>query len=568
MADNDFRSPRSRDALVPRGTAPVRAQTDDPLAELARLIGQREPSRESGRGAPRGPAFGEPAGLDWEADDRDADDRYAEQSGPAEENFDPRIDERYEPVLPSYRPGPALDGDYDADGVSETSARDPRINGGRDYSRDDAAPQPPRYRDVPEPRQPLGRQLPAFLPPSRDERYAYDERAQHTAEDDQAYALEDYEDEAPAPRRRSGLVVVAAVLGLAVVGTAGAFAYRAMFGSSMLPSLPPIIKADDGPNKIVPSKPKAADEADANDANSGEKLVSREEKPVDMPAPVNPAPRVVSTIPIFPDPNSAQAGVPNSAQPGVQGAVPASGGMNGAAPAASPPPAVSAQSNMAPSIWPPAAAASPVTPAGAGAAAAPSAGPAGPKKIHTVVIRSDQMGDDASSAPAAARAPPAPPAAPAVRAAAPPPRAAVAQAAPRPMPAARADSNAPLSIVPDQGGGAPPPAPARTRTALAQQPSEAPPEPRGEPAAAAGGGYAVQVTSQRSEAGAQAEFRALKAKFPGQLGGHEPIIRQADLGAKGVYYRALVGPYASMDQAAAMCSRLKAAGGTCIVQRN
>ncbi len=82
------------------------------------------------------------------------------------------------------------------------------------------------------------------------------------------------------------------------------------------------------------------------------------------------------------------------------------------------------------------------------------------------------------------------------------------------------------------------------------------------------GGYAVQLTSHRSEAGAQAAFRALRAKFPDQLGGREPILRRADLGAKGVYYRALVGPFASMEEAAAMCSSLKAAGGNCIVQRN
>ncbi len=86
--------------------------------------------------------------------------------------------------------------------------------------------------------------------------------------------------------------------------------------------------------------------------------------------------------------------------------------------------------------------------------------------------------------------------------------------------------------------------------------------------APAAGGYAVQVTSQRSEADAQAEFRTLRAKFPTQLGGREPIIRRADLGAKGVYYRALVGPFASADQAAELCSKLKAAGGSCLVQRD
>jgi cell division septation protein DedD len=133
------------------------------------------------------------------------------------------------------------------------------------------------------------------------------------------------------------------------------------------------------------------------------------------------------------------------------------------------------------------------------------------------------------------------------------------------MPAPRAEANGPLSIVPDQGGAAP--AAARVRTALAR-PTEFNSTERAEAAPSAGGGYTVQVTSQRSEAGAQAEFRALRAKFPSQLGGREPIIRRADLGAKGVYYRALVGPFASVDQAAGMCSSLKASGGTCIVQRD
>jgi cell division septation protein DedD len=87
-------------------------------------------------------------------------------------------------------------------------------------------------------------------------------------------------------------------------------------------------------------------------------------------------------------------------------------------------------------------------------------------------------------------------------------------------------------------------------------------------AAASAGGYAVQVTSQRSEAEAEAAFKALQAKFPTQLGSHQPIIHRADLGDKGTFYRALVGPFASAEAAAGMCSNLKAAGGSCIVQKN
>jgi hypothetical protein len=81
-------------------------------------------------------------------------------------------------------------------------------------------------------------------------------------------------------------------------------------------------------------------------------------------------------------------------------------------------------------------------------------------------------------------------------------------------------------------------------------------------------GYAVQVTSERSESRAQAAFRALQAKYPNQLSGHQPIIRRADLGAAGIYYRALVGPFASAEKAAKICSALKAAGGDCIIQKN
>ena len=87
-------------------------------------------------------------------------------------------------------------------------------------------------------------------------------------------------------------------------------------------------------------------------------------------------------------------------------------------------------------------------------------------------------------------------------------------------------------------------------------------------AASSGGGYAVQITSQRTAAEAQASFRELRARFPNQLGGREPMIRRADLGAKGTFYRAMVGPFASSEQAAELCSGLKAAGGSCIVQRN
>jgi len=83
-----------------------------------------------------------------------------------------------------------------------------------------------------------------------------------------------------------------------------------------------------------------------------------------------------------------------------------------------------------------------------------------------------------------------------------------------------------------------------------------------------GGGYVVAVASERSVADADAVFRSLQAKFPNQLGGREPIVRRTDLGPEGIYYRASIGPFVSMKAAAKVCSSLKAAGESCLVEKN
>lgn len=91
------------------------------------------------------------------------------------------------------------------------------------------------------------------------------------------------------------------------------------------------------------------------------------------------------------------------------------------------------------------------------------------------------------------------------------------------------------------------------------------------PAAAASHGDAasyVQVSSQRTEAEAQSSFQALRSKFPAVLGDRQPVIRRADLGDKGVFFRATVGPFGNVAQATEFCSSLKSAGGECVVQRN
>jgi len=125
---------------------------------------------------------------------------------------------------------------------------------------------------------------------------------------------------------------------------------------------------------------------------------------------------------------------------------------------------------------------------------------------------------------------------------------------------ASANSNAPLSLAPQAIQSA-----AASHTQVATNAPE-PITPRAP--SVTSGGYMVQVSSQRNEADAQASYRVLQGKFPSVLGSRSPTIRRADLGEKGIYYRAMVGPFGSSEEASQFCGNLKSAGGQCVVQRN
>jgi hypothetical protein len=552
MANNSFRSDRGR----------------DPLAELARLIGQGDPSsggssRDSyGTSRPRASAAREP---DWAPEEHydpapGGDARYAAQSpsDPYASPVDHQAQDRYQEPgyqIPVHTERAPLDERYSAQ-ASHRQAYQDQAHQDQDPAYQNQGYPSPSYRDEgqePGYGEPAGirffsgpagqfngfreepslglhsdyDQAPAQMPPAHDlpvfpfaagnQRYEGDE--QYDAEDSEA-ADHAYRE----PRRfapRSVLVAVMAVFALVVVGSAGAFGYRAMFGGSVLPTLPPIIKASNGPNKIAldPQAGAAANAQSVATTGSTENLVSREEQPVTIEAP-KAVPRVVATIPVA---GSGQ----NSLPAGING-IPATAGQNGPNRVASADPP-----------WPGQAVAS-VAPAAQAPAAAPPPQPvqvsSEPKKIRTVTIRNDQTGAVPDTATAAARTP--------VRSA----------AAPK---AAAGTGAAPMSIVPGQGDAAPAPAP-RVRTAVTSSGA----------AASAGGGSYVQVTSRRTEGEAQAEFRALQGRFPDQLSGREAVIRRADLGEKGTFFRAYVGPFASPEEAAQLCGGLKAAGGNCIVQRN
>ncbi|MBR0758164.1 SPOR domain-containing protein [Bradyrhizobium jicamae] len=311
---------------------------------------------------------------------------------------------------------------------------------------------------------------------------------------DDPYAYQnDYAEDEPAPRKRaSGLMTVAAVTALAVLGTGGAYAYRTYVGSPRSGE-PPIIKADNTPTKVIPAPADApAKTPDRMAAGDGtEKLVSREETPVDVNAKTG-APRVV-----FPALN-----------------------QNGN------PPSVASVTTTAPPL---------VAPSSNGTM------PNGePRKIRTLSVK----GAEDTGAPAAKQATA--------------PKPSAAPPASRGNPAsANASANAPLSLAP---GADPAPAAAPPTRVATTTPT---------PTNGGGGGYLVQVSSQKNEADAQSSYRSLQGKYASVLGSQPSVVKRVDLGEKGVFYRAFAGPFSSLEQATEVRNNLKAAGGPQgIIQRN
>ena len=112
--------------------------------------------------------------------------------------------------------------------------------------------------------------------------------------------LEPHEDEmyddAPHARRHSGLVTALALIGCAVLGTAGAYAYRSYSGVPSSTQPPPVIAADNStPTKIVPATagdPQSSKAVQDRLATAEkEQLVSKQEEPVALSAAARPRSR-------------------------------------------------------------------------------------------------------------------------------------------------------------------------------------------------------------------------------------------------------------------------------------
>jgi hypothetical protein len=511
--DNTRRSYRSNEPYRHAAEPPRPSdQASDPLAELARLIGRNDPFAELGRSQPRQGSQQESqhaAADDWHrAPAREphfGHDDYAGREAP--DSYHDSYREPYqgshrESFQDAHRASPR-EADYDAD---HGSSYDPRYDSQQDYAeqygaegRRQDAYEDDRFRQgYHDPHhdgrgyddlhaEHDGHQHGRHYADGHDEGRHDGDEADHYYEDDAPLAPHEDEmyDDAPRARRRGGLATALALVGCAMLGTAGAYAYRSYAGHPGSMQSPPVITADNStPTKIVP--PSAADSQSTKAiqdrlANAGkEQIVPKQEEPVALKElGTSSTPRVVLPAPVAPVP----------------------GALSG----------VSTE----------------------------------PKKVKPIAIRPD--GSDVSGRPVGTL-PPAP-------------TRQITPAAPAPKPAATAPSRngGPISLEPQASE---PPAAAPARTAALPPPARTAPEPAG-----ASGGFVVQLSSQKSESEAQASFRSLQAKFPNELGGRQPIVRRADLGSKGVVYRAMVGPFASSQEASQFCTSYKAAGGQCFLPK-
>ncbi|HMH66137.1 MAG TPA: SPOR domain-containing protein, partial [Rhizomicrobium sp.] len=191
-------------------------------------------------------------------------------------------------------------------------------------------------------------------------------------------------------------------------------------------------------------------------------------------------------------------------------------------------PVVTAPPPAAPKL----AAATPAPAKPAPAPAKPAAAP--PKSVAALIQQANSV-----PAPAPKTAPP-PAMKPAMNAAAPAPVGAPATGAPRQL-------GAPVVATPAPKVAAAAPAPAAAKPA------------------ATGGGYVLQIGAYKSQADADGAWKSYKAKHAALLSGYSDDIQQADLGDKGTWYRLRVGGLSDREVASALCDRLKADGGACIL---
>lgn len=362
---------------------------------------------------------------------------------------------------------------------------------------------------------------------------------------DQALSMAAYDDEEaqPAPRRR-GMLIAAVVAGVALLGGAGVLG-MSMFGGGS--DTPAVVRADSEPMKVRPENPGGTTVPNqdnevyqrvtggaSNAAPEQERLITTAEEPVDM---------------------AARTAAPEEAPvlaPGIDdeaGLLPKSEDR----------------------IEPETEATSPVT-AGETAAVAP-------RRVRTMVVRPDgTMVPREDPAPAVAEQP----------VAAPQQQSAIELQPVAPAPLAANETAAELddgptvetpqtvAVIPTQRVE-PQAAPSRPavpapQPAVQQPAAQAPvaAAPVSAPAAAAPAGatseWSMQIASQPTAEGAQSTYQDLARRYGNVIEGRGVNIVRADIEGRGTYYRVRI-PASSRDEAIQLCTRYKAAGGSCFVSR-
>lgn len=350
---------------------------------------------------------------------------------------------------------------------------------------------------------------------------------------------------------RKGLIIAGVLLGVAALGIGAVVGLRGMSGPSGVAGSgeTPIIRAETGPAKVQPQNPGGVEIPNQNKQiyertpepkPADTRVVTREEQPMDVQATARAAARV-----ILPPP-----GTPASSTPAVEpSATPANG--NGGQLASVPLAGANPQ------------------------AANPQAALGEPRRVRTISVRPDGTIAPSPGSTTVASLPPAIPAIPAAPTAPAPRPVAALPVSGQPVASQTAVSqpvaSAPRPAPPRPATPAPAqPAPERVQTAAAAPSAPVSLRPAAVPAAApaaTGSGFMVQLGAPGSEAEARSSFASLQRRYADQLAGESPTIRRADLGNGRTVYRLRVGPFSSED-AAQKCEALKAAGGQCFVARN
>jgi hypothetical protein len=202
-------------------------------------------------------------------------------------------------------------------------------------------------------------------------------------------------------------------------------------------------------------------------------------------------------------------------------------------------------------------------------------------KIYEQPAPSDDDAAPPSSAAPKPAAKPAPNLA-SVQAAAPPKPVAASPAKPAPAPAPAPAAVPPKSVaaliqqansVPEPAKPVPAPKPVKP-VAAAPAPAGATGAPRQLAAAqapvsapAAGAGFVLQIGAYKSQADADTAWKTYKGRHAALLSGYSNNVQQVDLGEKGTWYRLRIGGLSDREVATALCDRLKADGGACMLSK-